>query len=72
MTVTKRTISIVPFKEFQALLPEDLSPCPGEVDLYIHMAASMFLLVNTVPLLNTKITYLPLSVSLPQLPSKMK
>lgn len=65
MTVTNRIISIVPFKEFQALLP-DLSPSPGEVDLHLHMAASVFLLVNTVPLLNTKITYLPLSVSLPQ------
>lgn len=66
MTVTKRIISIIPFKECQALLLEDLSPSPGEVDLYLHTAASVFLLVNAVPLLNTERTYLPLSVSLSQ------
>lgn len=64
-TVAKRIISITPFKEFQTLLPDDLFPSP-EVDLYVHMAVSMFLLVNRVPVLNTKATHLPLSVSLLQ------
>lgn len=50
-TGAKRIISVTAFKEFQALLPADLTSSPGEVDLYLHMAASMFLLVNTVSVL---------------------
>lgn len=65
-TGAKRNSSVTPFKEFQSLLLDDLYPSLGEVDLYLHMAASMFLLVNIVPVLNTETTHLALSVSLLQ------
>lgn len=65
-TEAKRIISTPPFNEFQALRLDDLSPSPGEVDLYLHMPASMFLFVNIVPVLNIKTTHLPLNISLLQ------